>query len=216
MTETKTEAAAQAEQTVQDTSENAEAPQQASAAPAEPKVHPNKAAFALLSETYPDLFNLQAPKPLKIGIHVSLAEDGKLSKTKIRRALNFYVRQLAYIRAVAGGGKRYDLNGEAGEVSAEDAEHAQKRVEEIEARRAARRQERQQQRRRPPRAKKEGAAGPAAASGKDKDKPKAKARNAPRKADKQWQGAEKEVQSGNPEERLNAKLEHLARRFNSD
>ncbi|MCH8550696.1 MAG: ProQ/FinO family protein [Natronospirillum sp.] len=211
MTETKTEAAAQAEQTVQDTSENAEAPQQASAAPAEPKVHPNKAAFALLSETYPDLFNLQAPKPLKIGIHVSLAEDGKLSKTKIRRALNFYVRQLAYIRAVAGGGKRFDLNGEAGEVSAEDAEHAKKRVEDIEARRAARRQERQQQRRKPPRAK---SGKGASASGKDKDKPKAKSE--PRKADKQWQGAEKEVQSGNPEERLNAKLEHLARRFNSD
>lgn len=214
MTETKAEAK------VSDKTETAPAEtaptEQPSPEQQAPKVHPNRAAFDLLAETYPQLFDLKAPKPLKIGIHVSLAEDGKLSKTKIRRALNFYVRQLAYIRAVAAGGKRYDLQGEAGEVSAEDAAHAQARVEEIEAKRAARRQERQQQQKRRSARRKEGAEGRSAAGKSRKprkpDGAKGKPAPADRKSGSQQEGSA-EVKSGNPEERLNAKLENLARRF---
>ncbi|WP_167855975.1 ProQ/FINO family protein [Natronospirillum operosum] len=181
-----------------------------------PKVHPNRAAYDLLSSTYPHLFDLKAPKPLKIGIHVSLAEDGKLSKTKIRRALNFYVRQLAYIRAVSEGGKRYDLQGEAGEVSAEDAAHAKARVEEIEARRAARRQERQQQRRKPAEQQRRKSGGKAARAPRA-EAGKGKPGQAPRDTGrKQTTSDGARADNANPEERLNAKLENLARRFNRD
>lgn len=175
------------------------------------KVHPNRAAYEILHETYPDLFDIKAPKPLKIGIHVSLAEDGKLSKTKIRRALNYYVQQLSYIRAVAAGGKRYDLNGEAGDVSAEDAEHAQARVKDIEAKRKARRAEQRKQQPRKPRT------GKAGASDKPDDrKPRrktgGKSAGKPAKTEPQ---KEQDVHAGaSQEERISKKLESLAERFN--
>ena len=176
------------------------------------KVHPNRAAYELLHETYPDLFDIKAPKPLKIGIHVSLAEDGKLSKTKIRRALNYYVQQLSYIRAVAAGGKRHDLNGEAGDVSAEDAEHAQARVKDIEAKRKARRAEqRKQQQPRKPRA------GKAGAPDKPEDrqsrrKTGGKPAGKPAKTEARQ---EQDVHAGaSQEERISKKLESLAERFN--
>ncbi|WLD57704.1 ProQ/FinO family protein [Salinispirillum sp. LH 10-3-1] len=177
-----------------------------------PKIHPNRAAFELLAEQYPELFNLRAPKPLQINIHVSLAEDGKFSKTKIRRALNFYVQQLSYIKAVAAGGARYGLKGEAGEVKPEDAEHAKTRVAEIEERRKAKRDARRKagQADAKPRAKKPRPAQPA--DGKKPGKPAAKK---PAPADAK-PVAQKEQKPETPEEkeaRLNEKLASLANRF---
>lgn len=185
------------------------------AAPQKPKVHPNRAAYELLHETYPELFDLQAAKPLKIGIHVSLAEDGKLSKTKIRRALNFYVQQLSYIRAVAQGGKRYDLNGEAGEVSAEDMAHAQARVADIEAKRKARRDERRLAQKRKGKAKAD-PADPASAGRSKKPKPRTTPGAKPKAAGKPERSNAEPETPANKEERLSRKLESLAQRFNND
>ncbi|MFC3852120.1 ProQ/FINO family protein [Salinispirillum marinum] len=180
-----------------------------------PKVHPNRAAFDLLAEQYPDLFNLRAPKPLQINIHVSLAEDGKFSKTKIRRALNFYVQQYSYIKSVAAGGARFGLQGEAGEVKPEDAEHAKTRVAEIEERRKAKRDARR---------KTEQAARPKAKKSRPMNA-EGKPNHAKRKADKPStpqapkSNAEKPTEPAAPETpaekeaRLNEKLASLANRF---
>ncbi|AJQ94389.1 activator of osmoprotectant transporter ProP [Gynuella sunshinyii YC6258] len=92
-----------------------------------------KVAVELLSEAYPEVFDLKNPRPLKIGIHESLAEDGKVSKTKIRRALSAYVRHYAYLSCLKEGAMRIDLDGsEVAPVSAEEAQHATEKVAEVE------------------------------------------------------------------------------------
>ena len=93
----------------------------------------------LLADAYPEIFTLENAKPLKIGIHEDLAADGKLSKTKIRKALATYVRQIAYYECLNAGAARVNLLGEAsGEVTADDAKHAQERLEQINAKRKER------------------------------------------------------------------------------
>ena len=80
-----------------------------------------------LIETFPACFSRSAPKPLKIrlgeellalaGVHPALAD---LTRTRIRRALQVYTGAWAYRKALAKGGPRYDLDGQAaGEVTPE-------------------------------------------------------------------------------------------------
>jgi hypothetical protein len=80
-----------------------------------------------LCQAFPACFDRQAPKPLKIGlgeallalagVHPALADR---SRTQIRRALKVYTGAPAYRKAVARGGPRYDLAGQAvGEVTPE-------------------------------------------------------------------------------------------------
>jgi ProP effector len=107
-------------------------PEPASASTPSPKVNPNKAAFLELAAAFPELFNLQAAVPLAIGIHTQLAASNNLSKTKIRRGLGFYVRQRAYLKALAAGGPRQGLAGPSGEVTSEEAEHAKQQLAELE------------------------------------------------------------------------------------
>lgn len=81
---------------------------------------------------FPECFNRQSPKPLKIGIgpellalvgnHPDLAE---ISRKQIRQALTFYTGSNSYRKAVANGGARYGLNGQPeGEVTLEQQEFA--------------------------------------------------------------------------------------------
>lgn len=91
-----------------------------------------KAAVAMLAEAYPAVFDLENPKPLKIGIHNDLTEDAKISKTQMRKALSAYTRHYAYISCLVAGGHRVNLQGEVGaEVSAEEIAHAKEKVEAI-------------------------------------------------------------------------------------
>ena len=80
-----------------------------------------------LVETFPACFSRSAPKPLKIGlgeevmalagVHPALAD---LTRTRIRRALQVYTGAWAYRKALAKGGPRYGLDGQAtGEVTPE-------------------------------------------------------------------------------------------------
>ncbi|WP_108126264.1 ProQ/FINO family protein [Saccharospirillum mangrovi] len=99
----------------------------------------NRQAMDELCELYPNAFNPRQPKPLKIGIHETLAEDGKLSKTRIRRALNVYVRLRSYYACMVEGADRVSIDGSAaGTVSAEDAGHAKEKLDAIDKRRAER------------------------------------------------------------------------------
>ena len=78
-----------------------------------------------LCQAFPACFNRSVPKPLKIGlgeellalagVHPALAD---LTRTRIRRAIQFYTGSPAYRKALKQGGPRYDLDGQpAGEVT---------------------------------------------------------------------------------------------------
>lgn len=113
----------------------------------------NRKAMDELCELYPEAFNPRKPKPLKIGIHEALAEDGKLSKTRIRRALNVYVRLRSYYACMQEGVDRVTIDGTpAGKVSPEDAAHAKEKFDAIEKRRAERAKQRPAAANRKPRA----------------------------------------------------------------
>jgi ProP effector len=85
----------------------------------------NQAAVALVSELYPNAFNRDAVKPLKIGIQEDLLAEQKIPQGKIKRALASYVRAPQYYKSLVADADRVDLKGEpAGKVTAEEAEHA--------------------------------------------------------------------------------------------
>lgn len=156
----------------------------------------NLAAMQLLLDAYPEVFNLESAKPLKIGIHEALAEDGKLSKTKIRRALATYVRQTAYLKALVEGAERVDLTGTAdGTVSADEGSYAQEEL----AKRQARRKPAQNRRK------------PGASKGPRRNaKGPRPAGQAPRKNKPAGEQKPKvEEVTGTPEERMQKKLEQL-------
>lgn len=92
----------------------------------------NIAAITLMCETYPKTFSRDNVRPLKIGIQEDLLADEKVSKGKIKRALASYVRSPAYYRSLQAGAQRVDLLGEdAGEVTEQEAEHAQAMLKKI-------------------------------------------------------------------------------------
>lgn len=91
-----------------------------------------KAAVALLTDAHPDTFDMDNPKPLKVGIHHDLAAGGTLSKTQIRKALSAYTRHYNYLACLATGGVRFDLAGPTEtSVKPEEMAHAQAKVDEV-------------------------------------------------------------------------------------
>lgn len=90
----------------------------------------SKAVIAYLAEQFPACFILSGePKPLKIGIFDDiaqrLADDEKVSKTRLRTALRHYTNSWRYLRCVVAGKERVDLDGQvAGVVEEGHAEHA--------------------------------------------------------------------------------------------
>ena len=107
-----------------------------------------KAAMALLCEHYPEIFNLNEPKPLKIGIHQDLAADEKISKTKIRRGLSAYVRHHKYHACLIPGANRVGIDGQVtGQVTEDEASHAQEKLSAQKERFQQRKKQNQQRRR---------------------------------------------------------------------
>ena len=85
----------------------------------------NQAALQLLCDAYPEVFNRENMRPLKIGIQEDLIADEKLAKNKIKRALASYVRSPYYFRSLKEGADRIGLDGKAsGAVTESEAEHA--------------------------------------------------------------------------------------------
>jgi len=100
----------------------------------------NRKALDELCLLYPEVFDAAKPKPLQIGIHEAIATDGKLSKTRIRRALNLYVRMRSYVACLTENAERITLGGTpTGKVSAEEASHALEKLVEIDRKRALKR-----------------------------------------------------------------------------
>jgi len=105
----------------------------------------NQAALQLLMETYPQVFNRDNVRPLKIGIQEDLIADEKVAKNKIKRALASYVRSISYYKSLQEGADRVDLAGEAsGQVTEQEAQHAKEKLKEInKARREKQKESRQ-------------------------------------------------------------------------
>ncbi|GGB90076.1 hypothetical protein GCM10011352_15120 [Marinobacterium zhoushanense] len=92
----------------------------------------NQAALVQLCDTYPEVFSRDNVRPLKVGIQEDLIADEKLARNRIKRALASYVRSPQYLRSLQAGADRIGLDGAAsGQVSEEEAAHAQEKLQAI-------------------------------------------------------------------------------------
>jgi ProP effector len=102
------------------------------------------AAVTRLAECFPQTFVLEKHlphQPLKVGIAADIpARCPDLGRRTLGVALRYYVSRVMYLQGMVTGAARIDLDGNpAGEVSAEDAEHAAARLAETLASREAKR-----------------------------------------------------------------------------
>ncbi|MCP1315180.1 MULTISPECIES: ProQ/FINO family protein [unclassified Halomonas] len=82
-------------------------------------------------ERYPEAFFKGHTKPLKVGIHIDLAQREPWSGKLIRRALANYVNLPRYVKSMREGAERVDLDGQpAGIVDKEASLHASERRKE--------------------------------------------------------------------------------------
>lgn len=112
------------------------------------KLSNSKEVIAYLVEKFPTCFTLEGDaRPLKIGIFddlaTQLADDERLSKTRLRSAVRQYTGAWRYLRGVKEGVQRVDLDGaDAGLVEAEHESHAQEQLKESQEWAKQKRQER--------------------------------------------------------------------------
>ncbi|MCB8889529.1 ProQ/FINO family protein [Vreelandella malpeensis] len=106
----------------------ASAPETATRAEAPPSPH---ALLKQWYERYPQAFFKGHTKPLKVGIHIDLAQREPWSGKLIRRALANYVNLPRYVKSMREGAERVDLDGQpAGIVDKEASLHASERRKE--------------------------------------------------------------------------------------
>lgn len=95
-----------------------------------------KEIIAYLAEKFPACFSIQGnAKVLKIGIFQDLAEkladDEKVSKTRLRQALRHYTSSWRYLKAVKVGNFRVDIEGNnSAEVDQTQADYASRTLKE--------------------------------------------------------------------------------------
>ena len=115
------------------------------------KLTQSKEIIAYLAEKFPACFNVEGEaKPLKIGIFediaTRLADDERVSKTRLRTALRHYTNSWRYLRAVKVGSQRVDLDGQAvAAIEQEHQDHAEQSLAESKERAAARAAEKRKQ-----------------------------------------------------------------------
>lgn len=79
---------------------------------------------------WPELFDLDNPKPLKVGVLDDLMRDISARNLTIgagvlKAAIASYTRRMRYQKALAAGGVRHDLNGQpCGEITPEQQQEA--------------------------------------------------------------------------------------------
>lgn len=80
-----------------------------------------KKAVKILEERWPKLFNFDSPKPLMIGVSADIfAITDEKEHVQIKKSIQAYAGRLKYVRCLAKGGARYNLEGKiSGEVSKE-------------------------------------------------------------------------------------------------
>ncbi|MBM4258788.1 MAG: hypothetical protein FJ147_23160 [Deltaproteobacteria bacterium] len=108
-----------------------------------PPPPPPPALYRVIMERWPIVFpaHPEAIRPLTVGIHELLEKQfPDRSPEQIRRAIAQwrYPRLGAYLRAVARGGARYDLDGNpCGDITESEKENARQRLQEWRAKRKA-------------------------------------------------------------------------------
>ncbi|EKZ3298465.1 ProQ/FinO family protein, partial [Salmonella enterica] len=110
---------------------NASEPRQAKSKPAQERVRPegmnrrqwkNVKHMRRILALWPELFDLDSPKPLKVGVLDDIQRDIAargltIGAGVLKAAIASYTRRIRYKRAIAAGGARYDINGQpCGEV----------------------------------------------------------------------------------------------------
>lgn len=116
--------------TGKETNTAAKAPQKtAGAAGGTKQSRHNRKKLELLITHWPEVFSLTTPRPLTVGIDKQIAADmdarSLTGAGKIRAAIAMYTRRIAYLKALAAGGGRFNLQGEpAGEVTPEQRQLA--------------------------------------------------------------------------------------------
>ncbi len=118
---------------------NASEPQQAKSKPAQERVRPERMSrrqwknFKYMHRVlafWPELFNLDEPKPLKVGVLDDIQRDIAargltIGAGVLKAAIASYTRRIRYKKALAAGGARYDLSGQpCGEVTPEQQQTA--------------------------------------------------------------------------------------------
>ncbi|WP_096975315.1 ProQ/FINO family protein [Escherichia coli] len=104
----------------------------------------NRKRINRLVELWPELFNREKPKPLKVGIPDDLIQDIAIRKLAfgagtLHAAVASYVQSPRYYRALMAGGARYDLKGQpCGEVTPQEQKEAETRLMMLNDRRKAR------------------------------------------------------------------------------
>ncbi|EIZ2107015.1 ProQ/FinO family protein [Salmonella enterica] len=79
---------------------------------------------------WPELFDLDNPKPLKVGVLDDIQQDIAahgltIGAGVLKAAIASYTRRIRYKKAIAAGGSRYDLNGQpCGEITPEQQQTA--------------------------------------------------------------------------------------------
>lgn len=103
------------------------------------KIKDVKLIIVYLSEQFPKCFTAEGEAhPLKIGIFRELAErvepQGLVSRTQLRQALRRYTSSWRYLKSIARGGERIDLDGVVGDkVEQDHIDHAKKELEQSKA-----------------------------------------------------------------------------------
>ena len=92
-----------------------------------------------LQKTFPDCFNADQPKPLKIRIELDLfekiTEHPEFSRLNMRKALAYYTSRLKYHESFLTQTHRVDLNGNpVDEITDPQRAHAQEAINAIQAR----------------------------------------------------------------------------------
>ena len=100
---------------------------------AEMRSKKDETAMNWLAGQYPDLFNLDAPKPLAVGLGkvIAAASPEGISRVTMRRVLERWTQTQGYLRAIAEGGFRYNLDATpAGAITDKHRRHALLLIEE--------------------------------------------------------------------------------------
>jgi hypothetical protein len=85
---------------------------------------------AWLESTYPEAFNFNDPKPLKLGIQRDLLlVSSPCSKNQLRKCLEIYCGSRCYLKSIVQENSRYNLSGEkVEEIAQEHKDHAVKQL----------------------------------------------------------------------------------------
>ncbi|EGB65203.1 ProQ/FinO family protein [Escherichia coli] len=94
----------------------------------------NRKRIIRLVELWPESFNREKTKPLKVGIPDDLIQDIAIRELAfgagtLHAAVASYVQSPRYYRALIAGGARYNLNGQpCGEVTPQEQKEAETRL----------------------------------------------------------------------------------------